>query len=226
MADYLKNISQRWVILSKRDRLMLFMVGLFAILGLMDTYLTDPVRQQKQVTEAEVVRLQADTAKVQVQIAQLKASNTQSNSPLRQEISQLKTQIAAQEALLHNLGSMMVSPQQMTGVMKQLLQQHAEVKVVSMESVAPVSFINKHLQASGTAASPESADVGIGILYQHTVKLKLEGGYLALMHYVADLKARGAAIAWEAAELKASYPKTELMLEIYTLSTEKAWLGI
>lgn len=230
MANLLQSFNQRWVILTKRDRMMLFLVGLFGVVGLMDTYVTDPVRQQTATAEEELVKLQADTAKVQVQITKLNTAVTDANSPIQQQISQLKADIASQEQALLTLGSMMVKPQQMAEVMKKLLKQHADVQVVAMESLPPVSFVKKHLPAAdasaGAVATAPEMSLEIGALYQHTLRLKLSGAYLPLMHYVADLKAQGNSIAWENADFKASYPQAELTLELYTLGTDQAWLGI
>lgn len=227
MANLWMTLNQKWVVLSKRDRMMLFMVGMFAVLGLTDTYLTDPVRQQARLTEEELLKMQQDTAKVQQQIVLLKAGATAENNPLQKEINQVKADIAAQEKVLLNVGSMMVAPQQITGVMKKLLTRHSDVQVVTMESLPPESFVKKHVaETASTVVESNTSAVDVGMLYQHSIRLKLSGSYLALLNYVSDLKALGNTIAWESAELSAKYPHTELTVEMYTLSPEKAWLGI
>lgn len=226
MANQLQVLNQKWVVLTKRDRVMLFLVGLFGIAGLLDTYLTDPIRQQKVIATQELEKLAADTAKVELQMTKLSASGESASTRLQQEIQAYKTQIAIQEKTLKDLGSMMVTPQEITALMRKLLQQHDNVRVINMESLVPVSFIKKLTTDKLASAESAATQIDIGVMYQHSIRLKLQGGYLALMGYVSDLKALGTTVAWEKAEFKSNYPDAELTLEVYTLSPEKAWLGI
>lgn len=228
MVNQIKTLAQKWVILTKRDRLMLFMVGLFGIAGLMDTYLTDPLRQQAGIAQEEVVKLQQDAAKIQLQVAELKSGGSTSINPLQKEINDLKQQTAEQERMLSDLSGMMVSPDDILNVLKKLLVEHKDVRVVSMESLPAVSFVKKHVGNAEEFPQAErnAQSRGVGSIYQHSIRLRLTGSYMALVNYVADLKRLGQMIAWESAELKSKYPDNELVLEVYTLSTQRVWMGI
>lgn len=225
MSHWFSDTNGRWMMVSKRERLMLFGVGLLAILGLMDTYLTDPVRRQTAVAETEITRYREDTSALMLQIATMKQpGGAQVNSPQQQTIMRLQQQVAAQETMLANLGDRMVSPQEILGVIKQLLMQHRDVYVEQLESVPPVSFVQKHVSEDATMATVSAVEGSA--VYQHTLRLKVHGGYMAVMAYVADLKKLGATIAWEHAVLQARYPTVTLSLDLYTLSTDRVWLGI
>lgn len=226
MANQLQALNQKWVVLSKRDRMMLFFVGLFAIVGLLDTYLTDPIRQQKAVTEQELAKLAEDTANIEIQMRKLNNTGVAANTQLQQEIQQTKAQIALQENTLKNLGSMMVPPQEITALMRKLLQQHSQVRVVEMESLPPVSFLKKLTGDKTAEVLPQNSPIDLGTMYQHSVRIKLKGDYAALTRYAADLKALGTMASWETAEFKSNYPEAEMTVEVYTLSPNKAWLGI
>ena len=227
MASTFKQVAGQWSMLSKRERLMIFMVGLFAIVGFIDTYMTDPVRQQKKIAEDEVLKLQENVSKVRLEIASLKQGAGNVASPVQQDIDKLRGEISAQQQRLAELGDMMVSPREIIDLMKNLLIQHNDVKVIELESVPPVSFVQKHLnEVDDGNAAKQTADMDAANVYQHSIHLKVQGSYLAVMNYVADLKKLGAMIAWEKAEMKSKYPQTELSLDVYTLSTETAWLGI
>lgn len=226
MVNQFQVVNQKWVVLSKRDRLMLFLVGLFGIAGLLDTYLTEPIRQQKVIATQELDKLASDTANVELQMTKLSASGESANSALQKQIQNYKTQISLQEKTLKDLGSMMVTPQEIAGLMRNLLQQHEQVRVMSMESLPPVSFVKKLTADKSAVANPADPQVDLGVMFQHVIRLKLQGGFMALMQYVADLKALGSVVGWENAELKSNYPDSELTLEVYTLSPQKPWLGI
>lgn len=226
MANQLQSLKQKWIVLSKRDRVLLFMVSLFANIGLIDTYLTNPIRQQKAVAEQEIVKLAEDTAKVEQQMRKLNTTDPSANTVLQQQIAHTKAQIAQQESKLKNLGNMMVPPQEINALMRQLLQQHPQVRVVDMESLPPVSFLKKLTGDKTTEVLPQNSPIDLGTMYQHSVRIKLQGDYAALTRYAADLKALGTKASWEMAEFKSNYPEAEMTIEVYTLSPNKAWLGI
>lgn len=227
MASTFKQVAGQWSMLSKRERVMIFLVGLFAIVGFIDTYMTDPVRQQIKIAEDEVLKLQENVSKVRLEIATLKQGAPNSATPIQQDIDKLRGEINTQQQRLTALGDMMVSPKEILDLMKNLLIQHNDVKVIELESVPPVSFVKKHLSTGdGMNDAQQAADMQAANVYQHSIHLKVQGSYLAVMNYVADLKKLGAMIAWEKAEMKSKYPQTELSLDVYTLSTETAWLGI
>lgn len=217
----LKQLSQKWLILSKRDRLLLFLVGLFAILGLTDTYLTDPIRQEIALKQAEIAQFDQDVAKIKLNLAEVKAGLTGAASPIQKQIEAVNADIALQDKKLADIGKIMVSPKEILPVLKKLLAQHKDVSVLAMETMAPTGFVKKHVGQNAEISSSSTPT-----LYQHTIKLRLSGNYLALGRYVADLKKLGQTIAWETAELNASYPENELTLEIYTLSNQLVWMGI
>lgn len=219
--DGLKQLSQKWLILSKRDRLMLFLVGLFAILGLSDTYLTDPIRQEVALKQAEIAQFDQDVAKIKLNLAEVKAGLTGAANPVQKQIDAVNAEIALQDKKLADIGKIMVSPKEILPLLKKLLAQHKDVSVLALETMAPTGFVKKHVGQSteiGSSSTPT--------LYQHSIKLRLSGNYLALGRYVADLKKLGHTIAWETAELNANYPQNELTLEIYTLSSQLIWMGI
>lgn len=219
--DQFKQLFQKWLVLSKRDRLMLFLVGLFAILGLTDTYLTDPLRQEIALKQAEIAQFEQDAAKAKLNVAEAKAGLTGAANPVQQQIDAVNRDISLQEKKLAEIGKIMVSPKEILPVLKKLLALHKDVTVLEMDTLPPTGFVKKHVDQNAEISSDATPT-----LYQHTIKLRLSGNYLALGRYVADLKKLGQTIAWETAELKSKYPENELTLEIYTLSSQLVWMGI
>lgn len=219
--DQFKQLFQKWLVLSKRDRLMLFLVGLFAILGLTDTYLTDPLRQEIALKQAEIAQFEQDAAKAKLNVAEAKAGLTGAANPVQQQIEVVNRDISLQEKKLAEIGKIMVSPKEILPVLKKLLALHKDVTVLEMNTLPPTGFVKKHVDQNAEISSAATPT-----LYQHTIKLRLSGNYLALGRYVADLKKLGQTIAWETAELKSKYPENELTLEIYTLSSQLVWMGI
>ncbi len=236
--EQLNTLNSKWLALSKRERWMIFGAGLFAVVGLMDTFLLEPQRAALASTQQEITKIQNDTATLTEQmttIASQAAPKPESNA-IQREIAAVNTKIANQSSDLVRISSYMVPPQEMVVLLKKLLQQHTDVQVIEMQSLPVTDFIEKQrklIQEQKAPASNNPQDTtaediwkNVPHVYQHAVKVKLKGKYFSLMSYAQSLKAIGQRVAWENAELKADYPESELTVQVYTLSGENAWLGI
>ena len=78
-------------------------------------------------------------------------------------------------------------------------------------------------QGSGEGKG-ESKQAG---LYQHGVKLALQGGYFPIMQFLEKIEQSGWQFYWQGFEYQVSeYPTATLELEVYTLSTSEAFIGV
>lgn len=236
--EQLHTLNTKWLALSKRERWMIFGAGLFAVVGLMDTFLLEPQRVQLASTQQEILKIQNDTTTLTEQmttIASQAAPQPESNR-FKRDIDAVNAKIASQSSDLVKISAYMVPPQEMVLLLKKLLQKHTDVQVIEMQSLPVVDFIEKQRkliqeQKAPATRNPQDATAediwkNVPHVYQHAVKVRLKGKYFALMSYAQSLKAIGQRVAWENAELKADYPESELTVQVYTLSGENAWLGI
>jgi MSHA biogenesis protein MshJ len=235
--EQLHTLNSKWLALSKRERWMIFGAGLFAVVGLLDTFLLEPQRAQLASTQQEIIKIQNDTATLTEQmttIASQAAPKPESNA-FQHDIDEVNQKIASQSSDLVRISAYMVPPQEMVVLLKKLLQKHTDVQVLEMQSLPVADFIEKQRKliqeqtAPAANTAPSGADdiwLNVPHVYQHAVKVKLKGKYFALMDYAQSLKVIGQRVAWETAELKADYPENELTIQVYTLSGENAWLGI
>jgi MSHA biogenesis protein MshJ len=236
--EQLNTLNSKWLALSKRERWMIFGAGLFAVVGLLDTFLLEPKRAQLASTQQEILKIQNDTATLTEQmttIASQAAPQPESNA-FKRDIDDVNAKIAGQSSDLVKISAYMVPPQEMVLLLKKLLHKHTDVQVIEMQSLPVVDFIEKQrklIQEQKTPASNNPQDTtaednwkNVPHVYQHAVKVRLKGKYFSLMDYAQSLKAIGQRVAWENAELKAEYPESELTVQVYTLSGENAWLGI
>jgi MSHA biogenesis protein MshJ len=235
--EKLHTFNSKWLALSRRERWMIFGAGLFAVVGLLDTFLLEPQRANLNSTQEEILKIQNDTAALTEQMNTIatQAAPQPASNAFQHDIDEVNAKIAGQSSDLVRVAAYMVPPQEMVLLLKKLLQQHSDVQVLEMQSLPVIDFIDKQRKliqaqtapASGTP-SADSEDLWLNVphVYQHAVKVKLKGKYFALMDYAQSLKAIGQRVAWETAELKSDYPENELTIQVYTLSGENAWLGI
>ena len=236
--EQLHTLNTKWLALSKRERWMIFGAGLFAVVGLLDTFLLEPKRVQLASTQQEILKIQNDTATLSEQmttIASQAAPKPESNA-FQRDIDAVNAKIASQSSDLVKISAYMVPPQEMVLLLKKLLQKHTDVQVIEMQSLPVADFIEKQRkliqeQKAPGGNNPQDASAedvwqNVPHVYQHAVKVRLKGKYFSLLAYAQSLKAIGQRVAWENAELKADYPESELTVQVYTLSGENAWLGI
>lgn len=219
----LQRVSEHWQTIPQRTRWLLVGAGLLSILGGIDTYLTDPLRKQIDAQQADSARMLATLATQQTQIDALQAGNT--DDPLTLQVHALQQELQVQEQALTELNQKMVPAEAILSVVKSLLAQHPDVRVLQLKSLAAVDFFEKHKPPALAQANVEKAEKEVSGVFQHSIQLKLEGSYGAIAAYVADLKHLDAVLGWEHAEMKAQYPLTQLSLEVYTLSRQPVWLG-
>lgn len=229
----IQEVQDKWMALSKRERWMIFGAGLFAVVGVMDTFMLEPLRQQASVAQTETLRLQDETNKAQAKITELKLNAQGNKTGLQVEIDAVKEKLTVQQAEMVDMSAMMVKPTEVLPLLRELLKKHEEVEVISVESLPVDNFIKKHALGPKAAPGDEGvADVNatdtdaLNQIYQHTIKLTVRGNYLAVMNYANDLKKQVGKLSWESAEMKSQYPKTELTIYLYTLSMQNVWLGI
>ncbi|MGP1716257.1 MAG: type II secretion system protein GspM [Methylophilus sp.] len=234
--EQLHTLNTKWLALSKRERWMIFGAGLFAVIGLLDTFLLEPQRGQLSNTQQEILKIQNDTTALTEQMSTI-ASQAQpqpATNAFQHEIDAVNAKINSQSSDLVRISAYMVPPQEMVLLLKKLLRKHTDVQVLEMQSLPVTDFIEKQRRliqeqtASANPAPTGAEDIWLNVphVYQHAVKVRLKGKYFALMDYAQSLKAIGQRVAWETAELKSDYPENELTIQVYTLSGENAWLGI
>lgn len=234
MAMTISQMNQKWTALSMREKCLVFVAGLIAIWGLLDTFLVNPQRTLIANTQLETTQKQEQLAKMQAQIATLSSQgqNSEKNQKLK-ALDDLNAKISGQEGDLLKLTGEMISPQEIVPVLKQLLQKHPDVQVVEMTSLPEADFIKKQLESdkstqstTDSKATIDMSGINIDTIYQHGIKVKVSGSYASVMGYAQALKSLGRTVAWEKVELESHYPVTELTVYLYTLSKQNAWLGL
>ena len=123
----------------------------------------------------------------------------------------------------------------------ELLAMQPEVKLLSFELLPPRELISAPLieeagqtsQASGGQNSGSNNEAGSEVahstmtLYRHGIKLKFEGSYFQLRDYLQQMESLSWRFFWQDFDYRlVEYPSSELEVEIYSLSTKRAFLGV
>ena len=217
VADRFAKISRDFIRLSDRERMLIFVAGLVIILlggfvlfiepALVDI---DKQRAESQRQEREVQRLESQLAALQVELqedpdAPLKARLNRIN----EKISELDGQLAAQTEDL-------VPAHRMPKLLERVLSRSSKLTLLEMESIAPKQMLQLE---EGTDSATN--------LYQHGVRLILEGSYFEIQKYLQEVEDMPWRFYWKRFAYQVTdYPLAEVEIELYTLSTSQAFIGV
>lgn len=240
----LSRLDQWLSALSRRERVMvlsaLFLVPLYLFVQLV--YL--PGRHQQQDMHKGISAVQQQNRQLQTQLNQFAAAvNNDPDKQQRQQIEKIAAQITSFDQSFRNDLSSLVPPERMSALLRKMLSRRAGLTLVSVKNLAaqevPLVTGNNAADSGGKNASdggkgndPEksvnggSPGVDMG-LYRHAVELQFRGSYLAALQYVDDLSKLPQRLFWQGITIETGehYPQATVRLRLYTLSSEKGWIG-
>lgn len=216
------KLSERFEQLSLREQLMILLCAITLVAFAGYFLLLEPQWQSHQKMRKNLQTSQQELAMLIEQSGDLtEALRQDPNVSIKQRIAQIKQQISALDRQLDSQTAGLVSASKMPLMLEQVLANSSHLKVLSLQSLEP------HAISMSTGADKSATEQDIPALYRHGVKLVIEGGYADVQSYLAKLEALPWQFYWQRFDYQVSeYPLATVELEIYTLSTNKAFIGI
>jgi MSHA biogenesis protein MshJ len=203
--------------LSLRERAILF-VTLLAVLFLIADNLVFPgVRAEHRRLSAEVgAKVEQMRAMNSAHAALAVEAAEDPAAAHARRVAALEARLAAVEGPATELVASLVSPQEMPRLVRQMLARNRGLTVVKVENLpaAPLTA-----QPAGAAAAPAA-------VYKHGMRIELRGQYLDMIRYLQDLEGMSWKVLWGEARLDSDGSVSTLSLLFYTLSLDKAWIGV
>jgi MSHA biogenesis protein MshJ len=221
--------AEKFNTLNKRERCMVFFAGLAVIYFVLNTLLVDPVGTEHGDLTNKVAQGREQLADLKQQMAIMaKTPVLDVDASNKAKMTELNRTITAQSQALLAVSDTLVSPELMPQLLERLMRRHAAIRLVHMNTLPPVNFMQSSGDAIATQAqsqvTPISPELGV---YQHGLQITLSGHYMALLQYAEALQDLSKQVLWDKAELVTKdYPTSELTVTVYTLSLDKAWLTI
>lgn len=235
MNNYKKQFQQRWKAIASwvdartlSQRVMLFGALSALLIVVANQMLLEAASTRITVLSKQMITDKAAARKLQVQIDQL-AGMTVIDPDLENKarLAKLNAEEAAAQALVAALGKDLVAPGQMASMLESILARHGSLQLVSLVKL-PIQSLSTN-SGRTTQADSKSADKATvsDVVYKHGVEIVLQGEYLQLMDYLAQLEKLPVRVVWGKMKLKVdNHPKSTMSLTMYTLSLEKTWLNI
>ncbi|WP_339720791.1 type II secretion system protein GspM [uncultured Paraglaciecola sp.] len=214
-----RKLSGKFHTLSLREQCLILLCGLVILILLMYTFVFQPLIVNSNKLQQNNVSTKRELASLSVQVAQLTEKlNTDPNDPVNERIAVLKNEIQSMTTQLETQTHNLVPANKMAGMLESVLAGSKGLKLIELQSIAPIPIM------LGTVEEDEEPKAG---LYRHGVTLIFEGQYFDIQQYLEELESLPWKFYWKKFDyLVGDYPTASVELEIYTLSTNKAFIGV
>ncbi len=225
MKRELKQLETRIDALSLRERGILFLVILGLLFWIATNLVFSSLRGEQQRLESEVrarlnelQTMSEQSQAIRIQLAQDPEAQAQAR------VDQLKQRLAADEASVANLIRGLVTPQDMPRLVREMLAKNRALQMVKLENL-PAEPLSEGKNA--TTPTDQSAANDAARVYRHGMRIELRGQYVDIVRYLRALEAMQSKVFWgEVQFLSEEYPVSRVILVIYTISLNQAWLEV
>ncbi|MCK2089583.1 type 4a pilus biogenesis protein PilO [Thauera aromatica] len=234
------SLLQRIDARSLRERVMLLVVALAAVVALADTLFIDAARRAHGTDQARLADAHARLTALQAQEAELQARLAVDPDAgvkarlgaLRRELSQADTRLAAAVARF-------ISATEMSRVLRALVTRTGGLRLEGLRSLppspidtgavaaakdAPGGTTREAGKAGTDAARPNEARTQV---WKRGVELQLRGDYGALLAYLRAVEQLPWQLNWDLLSVHSErHLEAEFILRLHTLSLEEDWIGV
>ncbi|GGD61831.1 type II secretion system protein GspM [Lacimicrobium alkaliphilum] len=203
-----------------RERQLVLIAGLFLILYGGYMLFVEPSQLRVQQLENQIAQHKEQSSALQSQAAALIAGSQDPDAAVKRRISQLMLQKVELEKQIDDDTSDLIPPHRMRNVLQALLAENDDLHLLEMRSLPAVNLTEQDQAKDGSEQSMPG-------LYQQGLILIVEGKYFALQAYLTELEMLPWRFHWQRMAYSVQEPPVGRMeIELSTLSTDKAFVGI
>lgn len=217
LSAWKENLEKR----SLREKILLI-AAVWAIgYLLLDVMALSPLQTRQQAARQRLETSQSQLPQLEAQVAALqKQAAGDPDQENRQRREELQAKMAALDARLQALTLELISPQEMSRVLEEVLQRQQGLRLVRAENLRPEPL----LAPTGEAGSDAPAGLNV---YRHGLQLEFVGSYAQIVDCLRALEGIERQLIWTSFELQVEeYPRSRVVLTVHTLSLKKEWIGV
>lgn len=225
LLEQWKQLGHKYAALSRRERVLLAAALVLGPLLIGHALFVDPQWKRGKALQNTIATESASLATMQTQAAGLQQElSIDPDAGRKAELAALVAQRDQLDGQLRQLGSALVRPEEMNGLLERLLARNAGLRLISLKTQAPQSVLQQDKTPEVADGKPVERSFD---LYRHGVEIRLEGSYGQLQDYLAQLEKLPQRLLWGRLSYRVSeYPRAEMTLTVYTLSSDKTWLTL
>jgi MSHA biogenesis protein MshJ len=217
--------------MTSRERVMVFAAGAVVIAFVVWLLALQPVWDRNHRLAAQAAAQRDNAVSLEAQKRELQARLTTSpDAEITRQIDEVDRQLASLDATLTQMQSGLIEAARMPALIKDMVGRAPRLQLLAMRTLPVTPLVDR----SGGAAASEPAKAGDGGksagdagIFKHGIEITVEGRYLDLLSYAAQLEAMPARLMWNRTRIDAlEYPRVTMTLTLYTLSLDRTWLTI
>jgi MSHA biogenesis protein MshJ len=233
-----QEYSDKFESVSSREQYLILATGLVAIIFISFSLFIDTSLTKVEDINEKSGRLVTENQSIKSSISIFEEALTEDpNKALNKQISAYEAKVKEVDDKLLLLTSELIDPIQMRFALLDMLKVQKGVSLISFELLGANPLMDKdgdladknNKEEQVTADNLEdNAELESTInLYQHGIRLKLTGKYFQLRDYLTQLEAMPWKFFWKDFRYTIKeYPLGELEIELYSLSTNKEFIGV
>ena len=228
MKRYWELVRGKIDSMSLRERALIFLTAAFVLVASVNAALLDPLLAKQKVLSAQVVQQQEKMKELQAQVqGLLQARSADEHSPLRVRLAQLRRQMQEQDGYLQSRRERLVEPDKMTDLLEQVLSKNDKLRLVELKTLPASPLVEKPQPSAANLPAGQKQPDPQKQIFKHGIQITVRGGYLEMLHYLAELEKMPAQMFWGEISMSVDkYPHAVLTLTLYTLSLDKTWLTV
>jgi len=231
-----KKIHDKFDALQQREKIMVAGLIFVLIYVAWQTLLFDHSAIASVKVKNQIKAQQQKNSAMQSEIAAYSDRiNNNPNVKLKREQQQYLNQIKVLDNKLNKKMKGLISPKKMTVMLKELFESNKNLALISLEKLKTQSIFDF---SQSTKSSDENIisvtdDVSNqdtnkkAVVYRHPVRIVFTGSYLNTMNYLEAIEKKPWDLYWDAVQLDVEkYPKSKIVITVFTLSFKKGWIGV
>jgi MSHA biogenesis protein MshJ len=219
MTLWIRDLVDRYDLLSLRERVLVLGAVLGLILLVWDGLLMGPLERERKGRLQQVDLLRAEVGGLEQSLEAIVAQGSADpDRETREAIAKLKAENAELDARLAGATSGLIAPRQMAHVLEELLGRTSRLKLRALRTLPPESV---------TAPAADGSRGGEASIYKHGLELELAGTYLDTLRFLQGLESLQYRFFWDRIEYSVEqFPQGRVKLTLYTLGLEEGWIGV
>ena len=222
MNVWLRRLELKLDGLALRERALVMILLLGALLGVVDTVAFRPLQGRAKLASEERARLEEEQRTLEVRASELQGALAQDPRRVeRDELARLEAELEDVDADLRERTAELVSPRQMAELLSRVLGSQPAIHVDRLEALPAEPLVPI---AASDPARPGAPQDGF---YRHALRIELHATFHETLAFLAVLEKLPAAVLWHRLEYRVEqYPRARVTLEIFTLGPREGSIGV
>lgn len=228
--DYLISLQEKIDARVMRERALILLTACALIFMLWNFAVQASIDKKTQEVRDNLAALAIQRTTLQTTIA----ATTQSllNDPDKQkkeQVEQLQADIKGVETQLQSVSQNLIKAEHLPQALQEVLQKTQQLTLLEVKTLPAqeLQFVEVKAKADAQNTQSVASEESRAGVYQHAVELRVSGNYSQILQLLIALEHLPWRFYWQSLDYHVDhYPNAEVILRVYTLSSEEGLFGV